>query len=412
MSRLEPEPWWRAVDLGDLLVVVGSHFGVAWSGRHRDRKVEYLRNGQVAVTARFNRAGQLISLDEGAEWQPEDAVELRARAARTLAIDRVEVRRELLFLHVPVGSVFRASDGAFQLLPPPPGSPDVPEAIYGKHPLVLEFPVEMCGDRDVDRARRDRRKRFLTLALSALVTHVDVPDRTGEHLWYWDNDAQSPRYAQVEYWVLGPAGLAVPGTRDSLSPVDGVPPARVLPHDEFYGRRGIGEQDEILTVPDSLEASVRVLESMEPSRREAFLRASYWFQHARRVWHYSKSASYVATCQAIEALLPPAETRHCPTCERSHEEPSITKRFNEWAERYVEDDDLRDDLYTIRSFLSHGARILDIDWEAPTFAIGRNLVTELRASEQVWRAARLGLASWVNSGGDEIDQGDDDVEPA
>jgi hypothetical protein len=65
-------------------------------------------------------------------------------------------------------------------------------------------------------------------------------------------------------------------------------------------------------------------------------------------------------------------------------------------------------VYTIRSFLSHGARILDGDWAAPTFAVGRNLATEMSAIEQVWQAARLGLANWVSVGGDEVDRGDRD----
>jgi hypothetical protein len=184
----------------------------------------------------------------------------------------------------------------------------------------------------------------------------------------------------------------------------------VLPHDEFYARRGIGSDDEVLTVPGSLGAGLSSLQAMEPARLDAFLRAAFWFQHARRVWPYSKSASYLATCQAIEALLPPAEARHCQSCDRSHDEPSISKRFKEWAERHVQDDDLRDDLYTIRSFLAHGARVLDSDWEAPTFAVGRNRLTEIRASEQVWQAARLGLANWVSFGGDDVDQRDQDGE--
>jgi hypothetical protein len=132
---------------------------------------------------------------------------------------------------------------------------------------------------------------------------------------------------------------------------------------------------------------------LSQSRQDQFLRAAYWLNHARRVWELSASASFVAIAQAIEGLLPEAETVHCHACGISHQNPSISKQFADWVEANVLGADDLKALYRLRSCVVHGSALLDVDIGArglhPQWSV------EMDAVGLALRATRVGLANWL-----------------
>jgi hypothetical protein len=289
--------------------------------------------------------------------------------------------------------------GDFALLPPPPSAPDV-ETALGDHPIVLELAIDLSGDHAVDTPRVELAFHTLALALSGLVVHLKVPDRTGGREWVLvpeDRTKTEPLwrsiYAQTDYWVTEPQDESIPGRRESFSPLDNLEPLPVLALPEYQSRRGISA-DETLTIPDTLGESLDRLGALDESRQDQFLRACFWLNHAARVWSMSHSASYAATAQAVEALLPPAKGVFCSACQRSHDEPSIGQRFNAWVQSNVPDEEQRSGLYRLRSNVIHGARLLAFDLR---FSWGLDPVATAERSSQdlMWRAARIGLANWL-----------------
>ena len=137
-----------------------------------------------------------------------------------------------------------------------------------------------------------------------------------------------------------------------------------MDHERFYARRGIGPDDHKLSVPDSLGDSLDRVARLAPGQKRDLIRACFWLNHARRVWTISQSASYLAVSQAIEALLPDAEQIKCEECGELREVPSITKRFTDWVEANVPDEEARSSLYASRSKITHGSILLEVDVQA------------------------------------------------
>lgn len=137
----------------------------------------------------------------------------------------------------------------------------------------------------------------------------------------------------------------------------------VLPDDEYFARRGTGADDS-MDVPACLDEFFDRFNAADPDTQEQLLRASYWRHAAYRVRHTSKSLSFIAAINAIEALFPRDRLGHmCPICERHHDDPGPTARFREFLEKHAasESEGARSDMYNLRSNFVHGGELRGID---------------------------------------------------
>lgn len=117
-----------------------------------------------------------------------------------------------------------------------------------------------------------------------------------------------------------------------------------------------------MAIPEVLPEVMAAFGSATPASRDRFLRACYWFDRADEVWSTSASLSYLALCNAIEVLLDRAGADPCPTCGKDRA-PGPTRRFADLVGTYAASlpKPQRREIYDLRSSLTHGDALLDID---------------------------------------------------
>jgi hypothetical protein len=350
----------------------------------------------VALSLHYNMRFALSRVVPGPALTSDDMETIAGRLASLTKVSARPIFRRVLYTSVPAYGYwsYQGPFGEILLLPPPPDAPRI-EWVLGHHPIVLEFAVEECGDTSVDQQRRERAAREIGLVLSGVHGQIHVPDRWPEQQWVMVE--KEAVYARPGYETYGQGENGLPGMRNDFSPVHSLQPLRVVDHERFYERRGIGPDDHKLSVPDSLGDSLDRVARLPPGQKRDLIRACFWLNHARRVWTISQSASYLAVSQAIEALLPDAEQMECQECGEVREVPSITKRFTEWVEANVPDEEARSSLYANRSKITHGSMLLEMDVHGFPGGLTPLQTEQDLALGTIWRAARLGLVNWLRS---------------
>jgi hypothetical protein len=385
-------------DLGfsDALAVLRSHFRQAMSAN--DNVVRYSHDGRDALMLRFNRKGDFAGIDVGPGLRDDDLPRLLAafQAPRPL-----RVIGTVVFSATPVVGRWRYSD-CFQIYPMPPEAPRPPEGFGGIHPLMLEVAYNGSDNSEVDIYRAAVTTREVNRLLSGLLRSVE--DRLG-HLtrldWVTVLEETDDRERPVSRF--GTVGYRLDGAHSRYGPAftevaDKVPLLEVEPKDEYYARLGFSAQD-VLVLPGSFEACLDSYFGLERDEQDKLLRWCHWLNHSRQIAAMSPSAAAIATVQAVEALLPPATpTGECETCGRPIG-PSIRERFTRFLEEHAPGEDnagSRDQLYELRSKLTHGGtllvgelRHLALQEFVPKSWDQRDL------AEQSLRLARLAGANWL-----------------
>jgi hypothetical protein len=267
----------------------------------------------------------------------------------------------------------------------------------GAHPFVLEFPVHADTSFQVMNGRRLREHRRLTRLLN-VVLKADVTCETLllEHVWAIEPGSGSqPRSAWLQRSYLGAdLGEII---ADSVAATSGTP-MEVLPPEEYYARIG---HDSVLRVPSDLDESICRYQSLMPEYREKYDRALFWLDIASRHWPSSMSSSYSALVTAVEALTERGAVHkaHCPECQadRTHESPGPTARFKDFFEKYAPGSSRRgqrDDMYRLRSMISHGSGLIAFDegravgWDPP-WSRHRDL------HEVLWSITRTAMRNYL-----------------
>lgn len=270
----------------------------------------------------------------------------------------------VIFSATPIVGRRRYAD-RFQIRPMPREAPRPPEGFGGIHPLMLEVAYNGSGDRQLDIYRAAVAAREVNRLLSGLLR--DVEDRLGQFTRFdWvtvleetdEGERPASRFGAIGYRLdgadsrFGPAFTEVPQE---------VPALEVEPKDEYYARRGVSARD-VLVLPDSFDACLDSYFGLETDEQDMLLRWCHWLNHSRQTAAISPSAAAIATVQAIEALLPPATvTGHCQACGRSIG-PSIRERLKRFLEEHAPGEDnagSRDQMYALRSKLTHGGTLLN-----------------------------------------------------
>ena len=136
--------------------------------------------------------------------------------------------------------------------------------------------------------------------------------------------------------------------------------------EEYYSK--VGHDGKGLRVPADLDQLICCYMALSRGNRAKFDRAAFWMGMASRQWNTSVSVSFVALVSAIESLTERGD-RHsfnCPTCGNlaEHEVPGATQRFKNFFYTYapgVSRAKRRDDMYKLRSDISHGGELMQLD---------------------------------------------------
>lgn len=395
----------EAVPAEDLRTILTLLFGRL---RFTEGRIEYLRNDEVVLAATYNRRGELEKLEPGPALTAEDVDGIAARIERDIFGEtEFFVRREMAFAAVPVEAGW-VSEDTFQMLVAPPDAPR-PNSVMDYWPFVLEVAFRGPPDEAPNHGnmiainRGNRELRRVRLLLAALVPWVhDLSPIHGNQDWAISIDGQPAtglRWTQSGYHLDG-----WEYRRKEFSP----PPPDLLPttEDELVFSRYTFSGGETLDLPESFDSLVEKFHALESERESRFLMWAYWLNYAEITDGYSRSASYMALVQAIEALTPQpsASAAPCPTCGKS-QGPSLTEQFIAFLDAYAprgpeEAERERVELYKLRSTLSHGGRLLlDEDREFGTGLYPRALEESARVRIARQLVRRAGV-NWLAQDGD------------
>ncbi|HEX8859617.1 MAG TPA: hypothetical protein VGC06_11115 [Actinomycetes bacterium] len=313
-----------------------------------------------ALDVVYDRHGQIVRYEPGLGLTDELVRTLRECAEAAFAADvGVEVRRGVLFSIPEIKGFWRHGDD-WQILPAPQQAPR-PGFLLGEHPFILEYRTRSSANFALAETRRWRRFWELHLLLSLLLRgQITRESLAHPHHWVLLHEPTSgglhTAYVNEGYMVDGFIARA-----DDFSDPAGHQKLTVVPDDKYYARDSIRSDDD-LSVPACLDAVFDRFENADLRTRDQLLRASYWFDAAGRVWHTSKSLSYIAAINAIEALLPEQKTDPCPCCKRDRS-PGPTARFRNFIETYAaaEGTEARSAMYGLRSAFVHGGGLHGLD---------------------------------------------------
>jgi hypothetical protein len=343
----------------ELVGIFGTVFLLArWESNDR---VNYFHSEQGHVLdVVYSKRGQILGFEPGPGLTDELIAELREQVDAAFAQDAgVEVRRGLLFGMPPVNSFWRHGDD-WQILPAPPQAPR-PSFLMGDHPFVLEYRVRSSSAFSVALMRRSRRYWELHLLLSLLLRgRITRETPESQHHWVILPEPM-PNGRQTAYvnegYLVGEGFVLV---ADDFSDPSEYQQLAVVPDDDYYARRGV-QRDE-MDVPACLDVFFDRFEAANARTRDQLLRASYWLDAAYRVWHTSKSLSFIATINAVEVLVPEVNEDRCPECGRDRS-PGPTARFHDFVETYAaaEGAEERKALYQLRSAFVHGGALHNLD---------------------------------------------------
>jgi len=179
-----------------------------------------------------------------------------------------------------------------------------------------------------------------------------------------------------------------------------IPEMAQIEPSEYYARSGINANQH-LEIPSNLFDLLESFFRLSRKDKERFLRACFWFQHARIVHTYSRSAAFTGLISAVEAFI--QQKRGAPICEMCRRPigPGPTQQFVDFVERFAPSSEVpeadRRKFYGIRSALSHGGSLLPSDrrtW-APGLNPGR--ISEWDDLGTMWRLVRIILVNWLAS---------------
>jgi hypothetical protein len=156
-----------------------------------------------------------------------------------------------------------------------------------------------------------------------------------------------------------------------------------------------------LIVPDNLTGSLDAFGRLLGDERRRFLTAAATIHIARDLWDVSISSYFLACVQAIECVAQDLPRFRRTFLWRRKVGPS--RRFRQICERYGgpagADDSVLKRLYTVRSDVTHGEYLFDIDrhpWGMGT--VGSVLgLGDMESAEAATRLAKSVLRSWLFS---------------
>lgn len=389
-----------AADQSELEEVFQQYFGHAQALNEREIRVGFasITDTEYCASLHYNRDGGLIEIRRGPTLSDLDVVALRARIEKDLLQPpMIRVGRTVMFAHVPVNDFFTYKD-VFQITPAPPEAPRS-VGLFGPHPFVLEFRYPGASEFPLDQSRRMRSFRELELLLAALIpTVATLPSRSLQFHWVLRSDnPQTPAEFHSEYLQCG---YRIPGFRpnaDAFASQGSATSMVRVPIETYYQRLGVAS-DALLDVPDRFEQLLDAYYVLDRHEKDRFLRAAFWIQHAQHVHALSESAVFMALVNAVEALIPSGEPGaiRCRECKRDVG-PGPTEKFKQFVDHYAPSATAknRKSLYSLRSQITHGGRLLHGDRNAWGMTFTGRKISDWASADEIRGIARVVLINWL-----------------
>jgi hypothetical protein len=335
----------------------------------------------LGLVIHWSKAGAITRIDSELSVQRND--ELAAVIRDKLAPTGTVWNRRIIFSMSPLKGDWELP---FMALRPVPDGAPVPDAIFGRNPMVLEYVTEKVSDGVLTMTRSERRGRELELVIGALAHGTQRQAQVSYFDWGY------PYPSSMEVPSQFQPGYRVPGldlTSETPMPSSGQQ-ARLVPIRDYYGN-GLGDEFEL---PDAMQQLVLAWSALPDDKRRTFLRSAYWLREADERFSTSASVALVSAVQAVESLLPEGDPETCGTC--GQPVYRLTRRFREFLESHGRADTRANNaLYGMRSKLTHGAALLDRD-VTYTFGYGSPVGVEqdgtLRAAITT---ARVAAVNWL-----------------
>jgi hypothetical protein len=387
------------VEQAELEQLLQMHFGSASSATVKE--IQYARQGHAAaLVMRYAADGKLTCIEPGPGLAADDVPQIVDKIQRLL-LDSVEpaIGQIVLFSDLPMSGYFRYRD-LFQLLPVPPDAPQ-PRFGLGQHPLLLQYLFRGSPDTVIKILRSAHVGRELELLCTTLAVNIQgALGNIMRHHWSVIG-SENPTNLRSEYLQEGYIWPGANGLPPSYSGLHGLEAVERTPAQSYYTEIGISVGQR-LRLPDIFEQLLDSYFALSPADRDKFMRASHWYQYAQRTSSYSRSGSYNALVSAVEALMPDVKADYyCICCERPLG-VGPTQRFVSFVAQHAPGPGVtakqRRELYSLRSALSHGGRLLHTDrsaWGGMTSAY----LADLSNQRGLWQLVRLLLVNWLGSTG-------------
>jgi hypothetical protein len=384
---------WPSLDPAELMIVLHERIGGTWQGDISVRKPSKLyvplAGPTCHVMLRFN-GPKIVTVEPGQAFDSRQWEQISNEIENSVLKGPTGVGREYSFSGRRVRGSWRGKFSGVQILPPPGDLPCVPIE-SGDHPFILELPLRMSNLYPLTNHRRLRNHRDLTLLLNILLTGGVKAMGRSTHCWAGTEWVQQWFSPTLNPYITDALSAPAATQLEELEPEE---------YDKMLGDDGMG-----LRVPSDLDQSICLYEALSDSNREKFDRAAFWFGTASRMWDVSMSASFAALVSAIESLTSRGNVHvlTCPVCGKptQHEVPGPTKLFKGFLETYAPGATLagdRSDMYSLRSGILHGSRLMELDGEIPV--VGLWTPPGFKEQDQygaLWRLTRTALRNWLKS---------------
>jgi hypothetical protein len=363
--------------------------------------VFFPRSGNFAVKLVYAKSGKIIRAEQGPDLTDSHALKI----ANHITVIVTETSRssnfanKVLFAEMPVRGQFRYQD-RFQIFPLENRLPLPPDWAHSGWPFVLQVKVPASSNFYIDTFRRNRAIQQIELLLNGLLrSRISVSGKGSKYHWVGlpsepklpNKSAYCAENYAAEDSVVGPFST-------KFFPVEQIPTLPLDATDEYYSVIVPPARRE-LEAPAELESYLDWFFGIEPQDQKKFLRSCYWLQHSNFLLAYSLSGSFIALVSAIESLFDNVDETPCEKCGKSS--LGLTRRFREFIDRYVklpvELEKRRNQLYGIRSRMTHGSSLLYTDTAGFPFARTPEGMQEESDFKLLRIVVRLALVNWLEA---------------
>lgn len=358
----------------------------------------------LEVTARENGEMKNFKFSDG--FPQEQLLQIEKKIKDTLLTTQTAIGTDILFCPSRVVGYFQYKN-VFQILPVPDGAP-MPKLGIRDYPFLIQFKYTKSSDVTIDYSRRREKATIYTRLLNLLCNQKIRLDRNnGQAYWTFDFDEATGKatsnYRQEGYTF---EGLSLVG--ESFSDVSGIEAIATVPFQEYYVDFGVSLNP--LKLPDNMQQSLDRLFLLSDQDYARFFRACTWYEKGQDIWQDSASSAFVALVSSIETLIGETTTQckscnqvisegllYCDTCKQPRYQ--VTKHFREFLVKYVSDLDTMPKeaaiLYSTRSKLAHGVRLLQQDLKPWSFAMNPLKDDEGRIQRNLFYITSIAIYNWL-----------------
>lgn len=391
---------WRVREIPnhrDLVDLINCRFSNSSAGSNRYViKFFHEQDGPLALQVQFSKALKIHEVTAGPALTDEDVDSIKADIDKhLLGQPEFEVRRAHLFSNAPVNGAFSCIQNGFQILPVPPQAPR-PGFIYAPNPFILEYEVQKFDVALLNHGSFKANAVLLFLIrMLRVVLLMDITEIRHHHYWVLQGDCNQGLWSEMlqEGYTYHPANHATVFT--DVSQWDQL---AQIPEAQYYrGNWGGTDDSHHIVLPDTVAACFEAYRHLSAEERSRFDNALFWFSQACE--SRSRSSSFVALVQAIEALMGRSSGPRCQEC--GQEKEQLKRKFVAFVESLGADDPNekkdREKLYDARSSLAHGG-VLAHDLQGFSTSLHPSWLIEFDDGHYAWQVTRMVLLRWLRKG--------------